>query len=535
MNQLRTTDPTKLGHHTILARIGAGGMGQVYLGRSPGGRLLAIKVVRDDFADSADIMTRFRREVETVGRVRSAYTAALVEAEVDARPYWLATEYVPGPTLAAAIRSQVPGGLPHRFCLLLFAALAEALADVHLRGVSHRDLKPQNIILSPDGPRLIDFGIARTTDQTALTQVGQTVGSLGYTAPEVITESLVGPAADVFALGATMAYAATGRGPFGDNAAGVVYRSLNGEIDVDGVDPDLAELITACVEVTPERRPDPAEIIRRCDVRSALTEDPVYRQLVAAQSPVPTVLDGVAGHPVPSRSPDTPPVAAAHTPQTPHEDPTVAAAPRTLLAPARPVPAAPPARDAGRRAALVSASAALVVALVGAVLLVVRPDWGDTEALGAGGQSSPTGAAESPVALPPKDDTPAEPEGAVTGMDSKCLHVANSDTENGAGLQLWTCNNTDAQRWKVLGEGRIQALGKCMDVEWSGTDNWTPVRLWDCNGTPAQQWESQADGTLKNVGSGRCLDLKEGKSDNGTPLIIFDCHTGVNQRWQLPT
>ncbi|MFE3823939.1 ricin-type beta-trefoil lectin domain protein [Streptomyces sp. NPDC059092] len=525
MKKLRTTDPTKLGHHTILGRIGAGGMGQVYLGRSPGGRLLALKVVRDDFAESADILARFRREVETVGRVRSAYTAALVDCEVDARPYWLATEYVPGPTLGAAVRSQQPGVLPGRFCLLLFAALAEALADVHARGVSHRDLKPQNIILSADGPRLIDFGIARTADQTALTQLGQTVGSLGYTAPEVLADNQVGPAADVFALGATLAYVATGRGPFGENAAGVVYRTLHGEIDVDGVDPVVAELITACVNVAPERRPDPAEIIRRCDVRSALTDDPVYRRLVTdAQSATPTVVDGAPGQA------DTPPSAGA-PPRSPHEELTIAAAPRTLLAPARPVPAPPAAGGAGRRTALVSASVAALVAIVGAVLLVVQPGWGENDSTDLAGPA-PSSAIQSPVELTP--EKPADPVGAVTGMESKCVHVANSDTENGAVLQLWTCNDTDAQQWKVLGGGALQALGKCMDVEWSGTENNTPIRLWECNGSPAQQWESQADGTLKNVGSGRCLDLTDGVTSNGTPLILFDCHAAENQTWRLP-
>ncbi|MFE3600326.1 ricin-type beta-trefoil lectin domain protein [Streptomyces sp. NPDC059142] len=521
MKKLRTTDPTKLGPHTVLGRIGAGGMGQVYLGRSPGGRLLALKVVRDDFAESADVLARFRREVETVGRVRSAYTAALVDCEVDARPYWLATEYVPGPTLGAAVQSQRPGGLPDRFCLLLLAALAEALADVHARGVSHRDLKPQNIILSADGPRLIDFGIARTADQTALTQLGQTVGSLGYTAPEVMADNSVGPAADVFALGATLAYVATGRGPFGENAAGVVYRTLHGEIDLDGVDPVLAELITACVAVDPARRPDPAEIIRRCDVRTALTDDPVYRQLVSdPQSATPTVVDGGAEGLGPSGAPGS----------DPHEALTVAAAPRTLIAPQPPAPA-PPAAPAGRRAALVSAGVATVVAVVGAVLLVVQPNWGESDSTDLAGPT-PTSAAPSPVELTP--EKPADPEGAVTGMASKCLHVANSDTENGAVLQLWTCNDTDAQRWKVVEGGSLQALGKCMDVEWSGTENNTPIRLWDCNGSAAQQWESQGDGTLRNLGSGRCLDLTDGVTENGTPLILFDCHGSENQVWRLP-
>ncbi|MEV7089634.1 ricin-type beta-trefoil lectin domain protein [Streptomyces sp. NPDC093085] len=533
MKPLHVSDPAHLGPHRILARIGAGGMGQVYLGRSPGGRLLAVKVVHDDFAESAEadeVLARFRREVETVGRVRSAYTAALVDCDVENRPYWLATEYVPGPTLAAAVQSQGPGGLPERFVPLLFAALAEGLADVHARGVSHRDLKPQNIILSADGPRLIDFGIAHASDRTALTRVGQTVGSLGYTAPEVMTDGLVGPAADVFALGATMAYAVTGRGPFGENAAGVVYRSLNGEIDLVGVEEGLAGLITACVAVEPGERPDPGEIIRRCDVRTALTDHPVYRQLVGdAPRVAATVLEATSGL---SELPVGDGKVSAQ------EAVTVAAAPRTLLAPpdllaaTAPVPAPEPPR--GRGVALASAALAALVTVVGLVFLVLLPGGSADLEAGAEPESPATGAQPSADSVAESPEEPAGPQGQITGMADKCVHVANSDTENGAVLQLWTCNSTDAQRWTVLGDGRLQALGKCMDVEWSGVGNGTPIRLWECNGSTAQQWESQEDGTLKNPGSGRCLDLTDWKTENGTPLILFDCNATANQIWRLP-
>ncbi|MGK5530111.1 serine/threonine protein kinase [Streptomyces sp. URMC 129] len=288
MEPLRSQDPAVIGEFTLLARLGAGGMGRVYLGRSPGGTLVAVKVIREDLADEAGALARFGREVATVRTVRSAYTADLVGASLDAPPYWLATEFVPGPTLLRAVRD---APLAPELCTGLFAALAEALAAVHEQGVVHRDVKPHNVILSPAGPRLIDFGIARAVEQTRLTRTGQAPGTPGYTAPEVLTGTEAGPAADVFALGATLAAAATGRPPYGDGEWAIVsYRVVHGEIDVDGVHPGIAALIRDCVARDPGRRPTPREIIRRCGVRCALAEVPAYRALTAPAEPVPADL-----------------------------------------------------------------------------------------------------------------------------------------------------------------------------------------------------------------------------------------------------
>ncbi|WP_227025908.1 serine/threonine-protein kinase [Streptomyces fodineus] len=297
----------------MLARLGAGGMGQVYLGRSPGGRLVAVKVIRDEITEHPEALARFRREVETARAVRSAYTANLIDASLQSAPYWLATEYVAGPTLAKAVAER--GRLPAETCRGLFAALAEGLAAVHAHGVTHRDLKPQNVILAAQGPQLIDFGIARGVDQTALTDAGFAPGTPGFTAPEVLLRNEVGPPADVFALGATLAYAATGRAPFGaGDPSGVSYRAVHEPIDLAGVTPELSALIEACVAKDPAARPGLTDVIARCGVRTALVEDTFYAGLAALGEAVPQ-----APTP-PVRPPTAPPVG-------PHDLPTVGPAP----------------------------------------------------------------------------------------------------------------------------------------------------------------------------------------------------------------
>ncbi|GGS98795.1 protein kinase [Nonomuraea spiralis] len=249
---LQATDPSEIGGHRLLGRIGAGGMGVVYLARSRRRGLLAIKVIRHDPAD-AEAMERFRREAATLRGLRSPYVAPLVDARVTTPPYWLATAYVRGPTLLRAVSERGP--LSYGLCLRLLAGLAAALADVHGHGVQHRDLKPHNVILSPEGPRLIDFGIARSPGQSTITTSGEIVGTPGYIAPEAVRREPITAAADVFALAGTIAYAATGRPPFGrGEPMAVLYSSLNADIDVGGVDPRLAELIGRCAARNPADR-----------------------------------------------------------------------------------------------------------------------------------------------------------------------------------------------------------------------------------------------------------------------------------------
>ncbi|WP_307782033.1 protein kinase [Streptomyces sp. MBT65] len=280
MLSLDGSDPSHIGRYRLVGRLGEGGMGRVYLARSPGGRPAAVKVINDHLRHDEHALSRFRREVETLGTVRSAYTASLIDAELDTPPYWLATEYVPGPTLHAAVVTNGP--LPADLARVMLAALAEGLDAIHVRGVWHRDLKPHNVILSATGPQLIDFGIARTIGTSNLTQAGGAMGSPGFIAPETITAGETGPGADVFALGATLAFAVTGRPPYGDGPfAAVSYRSVHGELDLRGVDPGVAELIAACAQSDPALRPTPQRIIELCRADADLVHHPAYQRALA--------------------------------------------------------------------------------------------------------------------------------------------------------------------------------------------------------------------------------------------------------------
>ncbi|WP_165978451.1 serine/threonine-protein kinase, partial [Actinomadura darangshiensis] len=261
MRPLQPGDPTHLGDHRVLARLGSGGMGEVFLGRSPGGRMVAVKVVHEALAAQPGFRARFRREVTAARSVGGAYTAPLVDADPDAEVPWLATAYLPGMSLRDAIDAHGP--LPPPAVRALGAALAEALVAIHGAGVVHRDLKPGNVMLTPDGPRVIDFGIAQAAEATAITESGAFLGSPGYLAPEQAAGGRAGPAADVFALGAVLAFAATGSGPFGQGPVHVlIHRALHDPPDLAAVpDPGLRHLIATCLDKDPARRPVPAALV----------------------------------------------------------------------------------------------------------------------------------------------------------------------------------------------------------------------------------------------------------------------------------
>ncbi|UQI43015.1 serine/threonine protein kinase [Streptomyces sp. HU2014] len=264
MQPLLAEDPQVIGAYRLLGRLGAGGMGRVYLGRSAGGRTVAVKVVHPHYALDEQFRARFRREVQAARRVGGAWTAPVLDADPEAAVPWVATGYVAGPSLTEAVRDT--GAQPEPTVRALGAGLAEALAAVHALGLVHRDVKPSNVLLTLDGPRLIDFGIARATDATAsLTATGASIGSPGYMSPEQILGQEVTGAADVFSLGAVLAYAASGEPPFpGDSSAALLYRVVH-EPPVLGsaLTGELRALVEECLAKAPGERPAPAELAGR--------------------------------------------------------------------------------------------------------------------------------------------------------------------------------------------------------------------------------------------------------------------------------
>ncbi|MFD9465491.1 bifunctional serine/threonine-protein kinase/ABC transporter substrate-binding protein [Streptomyces sp. NPDC060027] len=261
MEPLRVGDPSRIGRYRLLRRLGAGGMGVVFLARAPGGAIAAVKTVRSSYADESGFRARFRREVEAARQVGNRWVVPLLDADADAETPWLATSYVPGPSLAEAVHAFGPLSLAS--VRVLGVRLAEALEAVHGAGLVHRDVKPGNVLLAPDGPRLIDFGIARAPEATALTSSGVIVGSPGFLSPEQARArgGETGPPSDVFSLGCVLAFAATGVRPFGGGAAaGVLLRTVYEEPDPAALPDGLTPLLRACLHKDPADRPSLARL-----------------------------------------------------------------------------------------------------------------------------------------------------------------------------------------------------------------------------------------------------------------------------------
>ncbi|WP_399931320.1 protein kinase [Streptomyces kanamyceticus] len=269
MRRLTGTDPVEVGRYRSIAELGRGGMGRVLLSSDPDGRLVALKQVRTQFVEDDGFRARFRREVAASRKVSGAHTSAVIDADADAEEPWLTSEFVPGPSLQQAVAAV--GALPEEAVLRMAAGLASALVDIHRAGLVHRDLKPSNVLLADDGPRVIDFGIARATENetgtgtgtgTDLTHTGRLVGSPGFMSPEQAEGRPLGPASDVFSLGTVLVMACTGTCPFvGPSVPQTLYNIVHTEPDLGGLPPKVRPLVARCLAKDPEARPTPAQLL----------------------------------------------------------------------------------------------------------------------------------------------------------------------------------------------------------------------------------------------------------------------------------
>ncbi|MGW8489079.1 serine/threonine-protein kinase [Streptomyces sp. NPDC055886] len=310
--------PERIGGYAVERELGAGGMGTVYLARSRGGRAVAVKVARSELAGDPHFRERFRAEVAAARSVGGFHTAPVVDADPDAAAPWLATAYIPGPTLSALLEAE--GAMDEARLRGLGAALAEALAAIHGCGLVHRDLKPGNIIMAPDGPRVLDFGIARALESTRLTATGVAFGTPGFLAPEQAQGLEVGGAADVFALGAVLVAAAGGSAFGAGTPMGLMYRSVHEPPDLAAVPEGLRPVLAACLAKDPEERPTPAGLL------DLFVPDTVTPRPAAAYAPTVAVLP-----PPPSYAPSNavPPAYGHQSPHhglLPHQAPTWPAA-----------------------------------------------------------------------------------------------------------------------------------------------------------------------------------------------------------------
>ncbi|KQZ18786.1 serine/threonine-protein kinase [Streptomyces clavifer] len=414
---LRADDPPVVGGYRLAARLGAGGMGQVYLSHTQGGRPVAVKVVRPELADDPGFRRRFGREIEAARQVRGAYTAELIDADADGVPPWLATLYVPGPSLTEAVTRRGP--LPVPAVLWLMAGVAEALQAIHAEGIVHRDLKPSNVLLAADGPRVIDFGIALAVDGTSYTATGGTIGTPAFMTPEQASGDETTAATDVFALGQTAAFAALGRPLYGSGSAvNMLYRIVHCEPDLSLLPQALRPLFARCLAADPAQRATPAEVVQWCRQRLGADADggggpAVWREVAGPQAVVPApVAESTPAYP-------QPPV------------------PAQALAQPRfggPQPTREQRRSRRRRGALITAAgvtggALLVVALAWSVM-DVRDRIGDRVAAGATASATSPAARSSSASVPGgSSDSSSE----ASGSSGEAGDGASGDGASGDG------------------------------------------------------------------------------------------------------
>ncbi|MFB6615565.1 serine/threonine protein kinase [Streptomyces sp. NPDC056367] len=507
---------------TLVGRLGAGGMGVVYLAQGPDGRLVALKRLREELASDPEFRTRFRREAAALLRVQGTCTARVLAVEVEASAPFVVMEYVQGPTLAEYVAEHGPlhGDMAHGFAV----GLAEAVVAIHRAGLVHRDLKPGNVLLSDQGPKVIDFGIAQAADATAVTRTGVTVGTVGYMAPEQLRGE-AGPPADVFAWALTVAYATTGRPPFGTGQfETVLYRVLHDEPDLDGVPAPLRTLLSSALDRTPERRPGPGDILA---------------ELTGAEDPG-TLVDAGAD------------------------------AVTTMLASAWQMhrPPAPPNPRPDRRTTRTAAVAAVALLLSAAgILWTVLPGQGHSTPSGGlaapdrSGSTTPspapppsatrspsprttppsatpeTSAPSTPsvAQAPPPPASPAAPTGALTNTHSSLCIDTNGPQQPGLEVVLRACGNWSGQIWRYDQTSlhlTNTPSGLCLDTAGSPATGVTVV-LNTCGYYSGQQWKYDAGSSrFANPTSGLCLDTNGPPAVNLT-LLLNPCGNYTGQHWRM--
>jgi len=413
-------------------------MGRVYLGRSPGGRQVAIKVIRPELAEDADFRARFAREVSAARKVSGIFTASVVDADLNGPVPWLATSYIAGPSLADAVATRGP--MPESMVLRLAAGLAEGLSAIHAAGVVHRDLKPSNVLLADDGPRLIDFGISRSMETSALTQTGTVVGSPGFMSPEQTQGREVGPPSDIFSLGAVLTFAATGEGPFGQGSTvALLYRVVTSPPNTAGLPGGVRLLAEHCLAKDPRQRPTAAQLL------AGLSQAPPVAYPPVSAHPATGIAAGSAGSAgnapegVSTASrPELRPVydeqlthtqrpwdRSAEEPESRFDRPAASPVPPWNSRAAAPAPRRPPGRPP-RRALLIAVAAAAVLASIGAGAFVAgKIGPGRRGAPPVSGGTSPAGAT-SPVTSPAASSATATQLPGAAAMATLGSYLARS-------------------------------------------------------------------------------------------------------------
>ncbi|MFF3210180.1 PQQ-binding-like beta-propeller repeat protein [Streptomyces sp. NPDC002886] len=524
---LRDGDPRAIGGYVLIARLGSGGMGTVYSGRAASGRLVAVKLVHQQFADDPEFRTRFRQEVAAARRVSGAFTAAVVDADPDAERPWMATQLVPGRTLGARVKTDGP--LRGSALRVLALGLVEALRELHTTGVIHRDLKPDNVMLTDDGPRVIDFGISRAAGQQTLTSTGQILGTPPYMSPEQLSApARVRPSSDVFSLGSVLVFAATGRGPFdAESHYMTAYRVVSDAPDITGLTDALRDVVGACLSKEASDRPGPDELLAvLARIPAADWENPIREAGDPGEEPrkpVETPVEELAEEPVE----DT---AGALTRQSgpptgPAGDAAAAVRPRRSRGPRRP----------RRRVLLAAALAASLLTGGGIYLRFSPPGGGERE--NAKVPESSAGASGNPGG-----GTRTSSPQAVTG--ALAPYVATEGGSPGGGRAYADGPARRPAGWRAWNGG--SSMGSCVYAESSLV----------CT-SPRPKKELPGDGISRfDAATGKLLwgRMLEGFTDGQAPVVapgpVAGTHTVIaldsrgftaldlaegTPRWQFPT